>query len=341
VSIAEGLGARVVHEPLRGYGNAYLKGFAEARGKYLIMADADDTYDLNMAPQFLETLVDGGYDFVTGSRYLSSSGSRHITLSHRVIGNPMLTAILNYLFGVKYTDVYCGYRGFTREAYERIRPVSPGMEFNLELAINAYKAGLKIKEIPIELGSREGESKLHTVRDGWRSLRMMLSYCPNKVFDPAGYVSFVLGILIHAAMFLGLFGYKGGRFESLAAVLAPVLTVAGFGILTLGLTAGAHSWSSRFGSGEAGLRKLLSRIGLERSLILGALLVALGIVTFVLLIIGWTRTDSQVLTHPHYMSLGVTLIMLGLSIFFSSLFAYTMSMKRARSPEGKGTREDA
>jgi len=118
---------------------------------------------------------------------------------HRVFGNPALTRLLNSIFGGGYTDVYCGFRGFSRRAYDLIRPVSSGMEFNLELAINAQLAGLKIVEIPIELGPRKGESKLRTLRDGWRSLRMMLLYAPNKVFLWPGALLFSLGLMIHIA----------------------------------------------------------------------------------------------------------------------------------------------
>ena len=157
VAIAQSLGARVVHQPERGYGNAYLKGFDEARGQYLVMGDADDTYDFTLIPRFLDALRVDGNAFVTGSRYLGG-GHGNITFLHRWFGNPALTRILNALFGTRYTDVYCGFRAFSREAYDRIRPVSPGMEFNLELAINAGLAGLKTAEIPIVLGERKGES---------------------------------------------------------------------------------------------------------------------------------------------------------------------------------------
>ncbi|HVQ46203.1 MAG TPA: glycosyltransferase family 2 protein, partial [Gemmatimonadales bacterium] len=117
VPIAERLGARVVHQPSRGYGNAYLKGFASARGQYLIMGDADDTYDFTLIPSLLDLLTTQGYDFVTGSRYLNG-GHRNITPLHRIFGNPALTSLLNGLFGTRYTDVYCGFRGFSRRAYD-------------------------------------------------------------------------------------------------------------------------------------------------------------------------------------------------------------------------------
>ena len=203
VLIAERLGARVVHQPSRGYGNAYLKGFASARGQYLIMGDADDTYDFTLIPSLLDLLTTQGYDFVTGSRYLNG-GHRNITPLHRIFGNPALTSLLNGLFGTRYTDVYCGFRGFSRRAYDVIRPLSPGMEFNLELAINAGLAGLRVTEIPIELAPRKGESKLRTFRDGWRSLRMMLLYSPNLLFLLPGSLLLVLGFAIHLAVLLGL-----------------------------------------------------------------------------------------------------------------------------------------
>jgi len=197
VKIAQGLGVQVVHEPKRGYGNAYLKGFSYARGKYLVMADADDTYDFNEIPNFLKKLIDDKNDFVTGSRYLNGFEIKSMPLLHRYIGNPLLTWILNFLFGVDYNDVYSGFRAFSHDAYRRIKPVSPGMEFNLELAINAKLAGLKIAEIPIVLHERIGKSKLETFKDGWRSLRMMLLYCPNKLFLGPRIFLFILGMLVH------------------------------------------------------------------------------------------------------------------------------------------------
>ena len=202
VAIAESMGVRVVHQPERGYGNAYLKGFASAKGTYLVMGDADDTYDFTMIPTFIEKLR-AGHDFVTGSRYLEG-GHATIPFLHRCFGNPLLTTILNVLFKTKYTDVYCGFRAFSRRAYDLIQPVSPGMEFNLELAINAGLAGLKTTEVPIHLHERKGESKLRTFRDGWRSLRMMLVYCPNKVF-------FVPGFLCAGAWILRPLRIPGGR----------------------------------------------------------------------------------------------------------------------------------
>jgi glycosyltransferase involved in cell wall biosynthesis len=327
VAIAERLGATVVHQPRRGYGNAYLKGFAAARGTYLIMGDADDTYDFSLIPQFLGALTRDGYDFVTGSRYLKG-GDRHVTVLHRFVGNPALTAILNLLFRTRYTDVYCGFRGFSRAAYDRIRPISPGMEFNLELAINARLAGLRITEIPIELGPRKGESKLRTFRDGWRSLRMMLLYSPNQLFFVPGALLLFLGLGIHLAVLLGLLSFGGRHAAGVTGVFATIFSVVGLQILSLGLHAKTYSWSRRFDRDNRMLAGFYRRFKLEAGLLLGAALLLTGIGILSVLVIEWVRSDLLPLPRPEWASFGATLVIMGLSTVFTSLFISAMSMSR-------------
>lgn len=331
VAIAEAMGARVVHQAERGYGNAYLKGFHSARGRYLVMGDADDTYDFTMIPQFLDALREDGNAFVTGSRYLGG-GDRNITALHRWFGNPALTRILNALFGTRYTDVYCGFRAFSREAYERIRPVSPGMEFNLELAINAGLAGLKTVEIPIVLAPRKGESKLRTFRDGWRSLRMMLLYSPNQLFLVPGTVLLSFGLLLHLAVLLGLVRFGGRPAAGVTAIFATVFSVVGFEILSLGLHAKTYSWSRRFDRGNRLLSRFYSRFKLETGLLAGLGLALVGVAILAMVVVEWLRSDLLPLPHPEWASFGATLTILGLSTVFSSLFISTMSMRR---PEGQ------
>ena len=331
VAIAEAMGARVVHQPERGYGNAYLKGFDSARGRYLVMGDADDTYDFTLIPEFLKPLREGGNAFVTGSRYLGG-GDGNITGLHRWFGNPALTRILNALFGTRYTDVYCGFRAFSREAYERIRPVSPGMEFNLELAINAGLAGLKTAEIPIVLAPRKGESKLRTFRDGWRSLRMMLLYSPNQLFLVPGSVLLSLGLLLHVAVLLGLVRFGGRPAAGVTAVFATVLSVVGFEILSLGLHAKTYSWSRRFDHDNRFLSGFYSRFTLETGLLVGLGLALAGLAILATIVVEWVKSDLLPLPHPEWASFGATLTILGLSTVFSSLFISAMSMRR---PEGQ------
>ena len=326
VAIAERMGARVVHQPLRGYGNAYLKGFASASGRYLVMGDADDTYDFTMIPQFVAAL-DGGQQFVTGSRYLGG-GDAQITALHRYFGNPALTRILNLLFGTRYTDVYCGFRAFSRETYDTIRPVSPGMEFNLELAINAGLAGLRVHEIPIVLAPRKGESKLRTFRDGWRSLRMMLLYSPNKLFLAPGATLLVLGLAIHLAVLLGIVRFGGRPAAGVTAVFATIFSVVGFEILSLGLHAKTYSWSRRFDRDNRALAAFYGHFTLETGLLLGAGLIAGGGAILVAIIVEWLRSDLLPLPHPEWVSFAATLVIIGCSTLFSSLFISAMSISR-------------
>jgi glycosyltransferase involved in cell wall biosynthesis len=327
VARAEHMGAHVVHQPLRGYGNAYLKGFASARGRYLVMGDADDTYDFTMIPEFVEALHTEGHEFVTGSRYLGG-GDAHITALHRYFGNPALTRILNLLFGTQYTDVYCGFRAFSRETYEKIRPVSPGMEFNLELAINAGLAGLRVKEIPIVLAPRIGESKLRTFRDGWRSLRMMLLYSPNKVFVVPGATLLVLGMLVHLAVLLGLVRFGGRPAAGVTAVFATIASVVGFQILSLGLHTKTYSWSRRFDADNAALASFYRHFTLETGLLLGGGLVLVGGGILTTILVKWLQSDLLPLPHPEWVSLAATLVIIGCSTLFSSLFISAMSMSR-------------
>jgi glycosyltransferase involved in cell wall biosynthesis len=331
VSIAERMGARVVHQPLRGYGHAYLKGFASARGQYLVMGDADDTYDFTMIPEFVAALDGDGYQFVTGSRYLGD-GDAHITALHRYFGNPALTRFLNLVFGTRYTDVYCGFRAFSRETYEAIRPVSTGMEFNLELAINAGLAGLRVKEIPIVLAPRKGESKLRTFRDGWRSLRMMLLYSPNKLFLAPGITLLALGMIIHLVVLLGLLRFGGRPAAGVTGIFATIFSVVGFQILSLGLHAKTYSWSRRFDRDNRFLAAFYRRFKLETALLLGAGLILAGGAILIAVVAEWLRSDLLPLPHPEWVSFAATLVILGCNTLFSSLFISAMSMSQPQDP---------
>lgn len=327
VQIAESMGVRVVHQPLRGYGNAYIKGFASARGKYLIMGDADDTYDFSLIPKFLDYLCNQGYDFVTGSRYLEAGG-KNITSLHRFFGNPAITGTLNFLFRTRYTDVYCGFRGFSRRTYNLIEPMSTGMEYNLELAINAGLAGVKIAEIPIHLAPRIGDSKLRTFKDGWRSLRMMLLYSPNKIFMWPGLTLLALGMGIYLVVLLELVQYQGRHLSVVSALIATVFSVVGSQILSLGLQAKTYSWSRRFDKNNRLLRHFYRVFNLESGLLSGTLLILIGAAVLGLLLLKWLTTNLLPLHNPEWGAFGMTLVILGFNIVFTSLLISAMSMEK-------------
>jgi len=172
---ASDAGATVFLEKNKGYGNAYKRGFKEASGDIIIMGDADGTYPLEQSMDFINYIVEDGCDFVIGSRFKGSIEDGAMPALHRYIGNPMLTWMLNVLFGSSYSDTHCGMRAFTREALDKMTLVSPGMEFAIEMVIEASENNLNIKEVPIHYRKRGGgEAKLSSFDDGWRHIKYML-----------------------------------------------------------------------------------------------------------------------------------------------------------------------
>ena len=168
-------GATVILETNRGYGNAYLRGFSEASGEILVMGDADGTYPLEQSMKFINLIVEDGCDFVIGSRFKGSIEKGAMPALHQYIGNPMLTKMLNIFFHAKYSDTHCGMRAFTKEAYEKLELTAPGMEFAIEMVIEASEKNLNIKEVPIAYKRRGGgEAKLSSFGDGWRHVKYML-----------------------------------------------------------------------------------------------------------------------------------------------------------------------
>ena len=175
VKIAKKLDARVVHQNTRGYGAAYLAGFAAAKGNYIVMGDSDDTYDFTDLERFI-TPLQKGYDLVIGNRFKGEILTGAMPWANRYIGNPILSGILRLLFDTVLSDAHCGMRSFTNEAYKKMALETTGMEFASEMVIKALQAKLKILEIPITYHTREGESKLNPIRDALRHLQFMFKY---------------------------------------------------------------------------------------------------------------------------------------------------------------------
>ncbi|WP_307874511.1 glycosyltransferase family 2 protein [Frankia nepalensis] len=183
VRAATEAGAWVVREPRRGYGNAYLAGFAAARGGYLVMGDSDCSYDFGELPRLLAPLRAEGADYVLGSRFAGEILPGAMPWTHRHLGNPVLTRMLNRLFGLRTSDAHSGMRAFTRAAYERMAPRCGGMELASELVVAAAARGLRVEEVPITYHPRSGSSKLHSLRDAARHVRFMLGYAARHRRD--------------------------------------------------------------------------------------------------------------------------------------------------------------
>ena len=238
VAIAKGLGARVVHQPVKGYGAAISAAATAANGKYLIMADADDSYDWSQLDQFIDALEDGA-ELVMGNRFAGGIEPGAMPPLHRYLGNPVLSALARSLHRSPIRDFHCGMRGFTREAFQKMGARSPGMEFASEMVIGAHRAGLDIREVPIKLypDKRGRPPHLRSFRDGWRHLRLIIAHAPDTMYLVPGLVLLVTGIIGLAALALGPVTIGGHYFGIHFVALSSMATLIGLSAILLGALA--------------------------------------------------------------------------------------------------------
>src|ERR1700730_1336246 len=235
--LAERAGARVVIERRRGYGSAYLAGFEAARGRYIVMADADLTYDFNEIPRFVAALEEGA-EMVIGDR-MDNIQPGAMPWLHRYVGTPVLTGLLNLFFRTGVNDAHCGMRALRRDVLPRLDLRTTGMEFASEMVIRAAKEHLKIAEFPIEYHPRGGESKLSSFRDGWRHLRFLLVHSPTHLFILPGTLLAGLGTLITVLVGGGL-DFFGRAWGIHALIGGALLMIVGTQVVALGLCAHAY-----------------------------------------------------------------------------------------------------
>jgi hypothetical protein len=238
VKIAEGLGARVVHQPVKGYGAAISAAAAAAQGKYLIMADADDSYDWSQLDAFIDAL-EGGADFVMGNRFAGGIEPGAMPALHKYLGNPVLSTIARWAHRSTIRDFHCGMRGFTREAFQRMGARSPGMEFASEMVINAHRAGLDIREVPIKLypDKRGRPPHLRSFRDGWRHLRLIIAHAPDTLYLIPGLILLVTGVFGLAVLSGGPITVGGQYFGIHFVALSAMATLIGLSAIMLGMLA--------------------------------------------------------------------------------------------------------
>jgi hypothetical protein len=238
VRIAESLGARVVHQPVKGYGAAIAAAAGAARGRYLIMADADDSYDWGDLDPFIDAL-EGGADLVMGNRFAGGIEPGAMPPLHRYLGNPVLSTVARWLHRSPIGDFHCGMRGFTREAFDRMGARSPGMEFASEMVINAHRAGLAISEVPIKLypDKRDRPPHLRSFRDGWRHLRLIVAHAPDTMYLLPGLLLVLAGAFGLAALARGPVTLGGQYFGIHFVALSSMATLIGVSAILLGMLA--------------------------------------------------------------------------------------------------------
>jgi glycosyltransferase involved in cell wall biosynthesis len=323
--IAAGEGARVVHETQRGYGNAYLAGFASAGGRYIVMADGDDTYDFELVGQFVKALEDGA-DMVMGSRLKGTIHKGAMPPLHRYLGNPVLTGLLNVMYGSGVSDAHCGMRAFRRDALERLDLRMPGMEFASEMVIRASKAGLRIEEIPIEYHPRKGESKLKSFRDGWRHLRFLLVHSPTHLFLIPGLLLCFLGVIGMAAVLANL-SFLGRQWDLHAMIAASMVTIAGCQVVALGLVARAYG-VHHLGDHDPMFERWEGRYRLEHGLLAGAALLVAGIAIGGFVLVKWIDRGLGALGEEQLAVLSLTLIVIGMQVVFTSFLISIVGLRR-------------
>jgi glycosyltransferase involved in cell wall biosynthesis len=324
VRLAEQAGARVVIERRRGYGSAYLAGFAASRGRYIVMADADLTYDFKEIPRFVAALEEGA-EMVIGDR-MDNIQPGAMPWLHRYIGNPVLTGLLNLFFRTGINDAHCGMRALRRDVLPRLDLRTTGMEFASEMVIRASKENLKIAEFPIEYHPRGGESKLSSFRDGWRHLRFLLVHSPNHLFIVPGALLAGLGTLIVVFVGAGL-DFFGRAWGIHALIGGALLMIVGTQVLALGLC--AHAYGTYFmGEQDPWFDRMRARFRLEHGLLLGGAFMLVGGVMGGLILATWIAHGFGSLADERLALVAASLVIVGIQIFFSAFLLSILGLRR-------------
>jgi glycosyltransferase involved in cell wall biosynthesis len=323
-ALAASAGARVVVEPRRGYGSAYLAGFAASRGDYIVMADADLTYDFGEIPRFVREL-EAGAELVMGDR-MDNIQPGAMPWLHRYVGNPLLSGLLNLFFRTGVNDAHCGMRALRRDVLGRLDLRTTGMEFASEMVIRASKENLRIAEFPIEYHPRGGESKLSSFRDGWRHLRFLLVHSPTHLFIVPGLVLSGLGLLLMILLAAGL-SFFGRAWGIHALIGGALLTIVGIQVLALGLC--AHAYGTYFmGERDPWFDRMRARFRLEYGLLFGGLFMLAGLAMGTVVLVTWISNGFGQLAYEQLALFAATLLIVGIQIFFSSFLLSILGLRR-------------
>jgi glycosyltransferase involved in cell wall biosynthesis len=325
--IAREKGASVIDVAERGYGNALRGGIEAARGRYILMADADDSYDLLELPKFLIKLREG-HDLVQGCRLPAGGGTiadGAMPLLHRWCGNPMFTWIARRWFKTHIDDIYCGMRGFSRELYSRLHLRCTGMEFATEMIIKATRYEAKIAQVPITLhpdGRKTHRAHLRTFRDGWRTLRFFLMVSPRWLFLEPGKLLILLGIIGYALALPGVH-VRGVHFSSSTLVVSTLLLLCGYHAILFAVGVKTFAISQGIVPGDERIDLLLKRVTLERAVIAGCVVMAVGLILIGVAVNAWIHAHFGNLDYERTMRWvvpGCALTALGFETILAGFF---------------------
>jgi glycosyltransferase involved in cell wall biosynthesis len=331
-SIARSYNAVVITESKKGYGNAIIAGINKSTGKYIVMGDADDSYDFSAIKPFLEFLQNG-YDLVIGNRFKGGIENGAMPFLHRYLGNPVLSFIGRLFFRIKIGDFLCGLRGFSRTCYEQLELRTTGMEFGPEMIVKAALLKLKITEIPIILypDKRNKPSHLRTWRDGWRNLRFLLLYSPRWLFLIPGIILMILGIIGSISLIIGPISIGDKKLDIHTLVYTSGFILLGFQFISLYIfsklyatTHGLLPDQQRF------ISRFFQFFKLEKGIVLGLLLFSAGVYLSIKSVLYWKHTGFGNLDHVkvlRWVIPSVTLLVLGVQLIISCFYLSILAIK--------------
>ncbi len=331
-AIARAAGARVVDVAARGYGAALAGGIAAARGRFVVMGDADDSYDFSDLSGFLAELRDGA-DLVMGNRFRGRIEPGAMPFLHRYVGNPALSGLGRLFFGVRCGDFHCGLRGFRRDAILRLDLRTTGMEFASEMVVRAALAGLVIREVPTSLAKdgRSRRSHLRTWRDGWRHLRFLLLYSPRWLFLYSGLCMMAAGLAVALLVLPGPTEIADGVFLDIHTLLVGCMAIlVGLQSVTFGLLASQYAHAQGFVPASPRISPLLRRLTLERMLLVAGAALALGLGGFAATLWTWSAAHFGPLQYRATMRLlivSLTLIVGAIQLGLSAFLAGVMQIR--------------
>jgi glycosyltransferase involved in cell wall biosynthesis len=334
VEIATKLGARLVHVPAKGYGSALMGGIAAARGEFIIMGDADGSYDFLEIPRFLEKLREG-YDLVQGCRLPSGGGKvmpGAMPVLHRWIGNPIFSRLAQRWFRAPIQDIYCGMRGFRKSHYQRLDQRCTGMEFATEMIIKSSLLEAKAAQVPITLhpdGRKMHAPHLKTFRDGWRTLRFFLLCTPRRLFLVPGVILILLGILAYGLAMPGVV-LRGVGFDAHTLLFGTLAFLCGYQAIFFAIFAKALAIKQGLLPSDVRLKRILNTFNLEVGLVIAVAALLVGLILLAAAINQWRLADFGPLNYAHEMRLvvpGATLVALGFQTILSAFLVSFLDLE--------------
>lgn len=331
LEIAQACGARVEHVPVKGYGAALIGGCKAAKGKYVIMGDADDSYDfLNLMP-FVEKLREG-YELVMGNRFKGGIAKGAMPPLHRYLGNPVLSFIGRLFFPSEIGDFHCGLRGYNREAMLKLDLHTTGMEYASEMVVKATMYELKMAEVPTTL-SPDGRSRaphLRSFRDGWRHLKFLLLHSPNWLFLYPGLIFTILGLIITVALMLGPVQIGSVTFDIHTMLYGSAMIMIGTNMICFALFTRIYAMRTNFIPTKESLATKLAKITTEKGTVAGLILTLIGIIMTIAAFVIWKGTSFGNLNPQEMMRMTIpalTLMVVGIEMIFASFFIGILNIK--------------